>query len=365
MIRVLHIMGCSDAGGISSVVLNYYRHMDRTKFHFDIGLTIPTVGQNGRALQELGCEIHFLPMKSEGLTAFRKALAELLVQGKYDAIHVHESETCYVALQVAKKVGISCRVAHCHTTSPWEGVKGEIRRLSGCVLNYHFASRVIGCGQLAGERVFGKINMKRPKAIVIPNAVDTRRFAFSEQVRREVRQELDLGDSFIIGMVGRLSEEKNPGYGVELLPELPGAVLVMAGNGSEEEKLRQRIRELGLEERVRLLGRRADVERLYQAFDIYLLPSFTEGFPVAAVEAMASGLPVLLSDRITRELEFGSDVTYLPLERSEYWIREIMERKALGFQRTDRQKQLEENHLDICTAAQLLEQIYTEDVGEK
>lgn len=365
MIRVLHIMGCSDAGGISSVVLNYYRHMDRTKFHFDIGLTIPTVGQNGRALQELGCEIHFLPMKSEGLTAFRKALAELLVQGKYDAIHVHESETCYVALQVAKKVGISCRVAHCHTTSPWEGVKGEIRRLSGCVLNYHFASRVIGCGQLAGERVFGKINMKRPKAIVIPNAVDTRRFAFSEQVRREVRQELDLGDSFTIGMVGRLSEEKNPGYGVELLPELPGAVLVMAGNGSEEEKLRQRIRELGLEERVRLLGRRADVERLYQAFDIYLLPSFTEGFPVAAVEAMASGLPVLLSDRITRELEFGSDVTYLPLERSEYWIREIMERKALGFQRTDRQKQLEENHLDICTAAQLLEQIYTEDVGEK
>ena len=86
MIRVLHIMGCSDAGGISSVVLNYYRHMDRTKFHFDIGLTIPTVGQNGRALQELGCEIHFLPLKSEGLGTFQKALADLLVQGSIGEI---------------------------------------------------------------------------------------------------------------------------------------------------------------------------------------------------------------------------------------------------------------------------------------
>ena len=107
MIRVLHIMACSDAGGISSVVLNFYRHIDRTKVHFDIGLTVPPVGQNGRALEELGARIFMLPLKSENLTAFRTELEALLRRENYDAIHVHESETSYVALAVAKKLGIS------------------------------------------------------------------------------------------------------------------------------------------------------------------------------------------------------------------------------------------------------------------
>lgn len=369
MIRVLHIMGCSDAGGISSVVLNYYRHMDRTKIHFDIALTISTVGQNGRALQELGAEIHFLPLKSEGISAFQKALAELLCNGHYDAVHVHESETCYVALQVAKKLDIPCRVAHCHTTSPWEGVKGEIRRLSGCVLNYHYASRVIGCGQLAGERIFGKWNMRRPKAMVLPNAIDTRKFAYDEAVRREVRRELDVEDRFVIGMVGRLADQKNYPFAVELMALLrdqtPDAVLVAAGNGPDEEMIRAQIRQLNLEREVMLLGRRSDVNRLYQAFDLFLMPSLYEGFPVAAVEAMASGLPVLLSDNITGELKFGSGVRYLSLKNMELWIQTILQWKENPFQRYIRQKEPKDHCLDIHDTAKMLEQVYIEDAAKK
>ena len=371
MIRVLHIMGCSDAGGISSVVLNYYRHMDRTRFHFDIGLTIPTVGQNGRALQELGCEIHFLPLKSEGLGAFQKALTALLVQGKYDAVHVHESETCYVALQAAKKAGIACRVAHCHTTSPWEGVKGELRRLSGCVLNYHFATRVIGCGQLAGERVFGKGNMCRPKAMVLPNAVETETFAFDEQVRQEVRKELGLEDRFVIGMVGRLADQKNYPFALEIMAKLrhriPNAILVAAGNGPDEAMLREMIEKMGLQSHVHMLGRRSDVNRLYQAFDLFLMPSLYEGFPVAGVEALSSGLPVLLSDEITRELEFASGVLYLPLKDEEPWIQAILRWKTEenAAQRSARQKEPKAHCLDIHDTARMLEQVYVEDTAKR
>lgn len=361
MVRVLHIMGCSDVGGISSVVLNYYRFIDRTKIRFDIALTIPEVGLNGRALQELGADIYFLPLKSEGISTFRHALGTLLAENHYDAVHVHENETSYVALQVAKKAGIRCRLAHSHTSSPYENWKSELRRLSGCVLNYYFATNVIGCGQLAGDRVFGKWNMRRSKALVLPNAVDTVRFAYNEAVREEVRQELNLEDGFVLGMVGRLSEEKNNLYALELMPrllqEIPNAVLVVAGNGPDEEKFRARVRELKLEHCVRQLGRRSDVDRLYQAFDVYLLPSFTEGFPVAAVEAMASGLPVLLSDVITRELAFGSGVTYLPLAQPEKWINAAKRWRA-DAGRTLRQKEPAENGLDIRTNTNRLEHIY-------
>jgi len=240
-------------------------------------------------------------------------------------------------------------------------MKGELRRLSGCVLNYHFATKVIGCGQLAGERVFGKWNMRRSKAMVLPNAVDTTRFSYSEQTRREVREELGVEGCFVIGMVGRLSEEKNNLYALDLMPrilqEISNAVLVVVGNGPDEEKFRAKVQEMQLGHCVRQLGRRSDVDRLYQAFDVYILPSFTEGFPVAAVEAMASGLPVLLSDVITRELSFGTAVTYLPLAQPEAWVQAV--RCWLQDEgRSQRQQEPAENGLDIRSAVKQLEDIY-------
>ena len=366
VIRVLHVMGCGDAGGISTVVLNYYRFIDRTKIHFDIALTVPEVGQNAEALQAMGAKLYFLPMKSTGLRKFRNSLKELLKQGNYDAIHVHESETSYIALQVAKQLGVTCRVAHAHTTSPYLNFSGEIRRLSGCLLNYHYATCVIGCGQLAGERIFGKYNMKRERAMVLPNAIDTTLFDYDPQVRDEVRRELGLEDKFVMGMVGRLAEQKNTMYALELLPQLlryiPHAVLVVAGNGPEEETLHSRIAELGMEHKVTLLGRRADVARLYQAFDIFLMPSLFEGYPLAAVEALATGLPVLLSDAITRELRFGSAVEYLPLSHPEQWIKTILLRR-ISWARKARAKEVAAHGLDIRDTVKTLENVYLRDLG--
>lgn len=363
MIRVLHIMGCSDVGGISTVVLNYYRFIDRAEIQFDIALTVPTVGRNALELQALGANIHFLPLKSEGLGAFQQALRELLERERYDAVHVHESETCYVALQVAKQLGIRCRIAHSHTCSPWEGIKGEIRRLSGCVLNYHYASTVIGCGQLAGERVFGKWNMRRSKAVVLPNAIDTRKFSYDEPVRGEVRRELGLEGKYVLGMVGRLCVEKNYPFALELVAALrredPDCLLVIAGGGEEQEAIEKKIDELNIADHVMPLGRRSDVHRLYQAFDVFLLPSFTEGYPVAAVEAMASGLPVLLSDAVTPELRFGSAVRYLSLKKPDKWLAALKGLKE-NSGREKRQEEPAKHGLDIRTAAKQLEKIYRE-----
>ena len=366
MLRILHVMGCSDAGGISSVVLNYDRFIDREKIHFDIALTVPHEGQNSRALEKLGAKIWFLPMKSQDPEGFRRELTRILTEGKYDGIHVHESETCYVALKLAKKLGIPCRIAHAHTSSPYEGLKGEIRRLSGCLLNYPYASHVIACGILAGNRVFGKYNMKRPGALVLPNAVDTEKFAFDPQIRAEMRRELGVENRLVLGMVGRLSEEKNDLFPLKLLPELkkkyPDIVLLMAGNGPEEENIRGEIQRLGLEESVRLLGRRGDVPGLLQAFDIFLLPSLHEGFPVCAVEALASGLPVLLSDTITKELDFARGLQYLPLEKPEVWISAV--EPWIGDQgREQRQHQVKEHGLDLRDCAGMLQKIYEEDCG--
>lgn len=367
MIRVLHIMACSDVGGISTVVLNYYRFLDRTQIQFDIALTVPEIGRNARELQALGAKIHFLPLKSEGIGAFLTALRKLLETEAYDAVHVHESETCYVALMVAGQMGIPCRIAHAHTASPWEGVKGELRRLSGCLLNYPASTHVIGCGELAGERVFGKWNMRRPKAVVLPNAIDTQRFVYDEEARRQLRAEWNLEGKLVLGMVGRLCVEKNYPFALELVAKLrqehPACKLVIVGDGEEREAIEGKIQALDISDHVLLLGKRSDVHRVYQAFDIFLLPSFTEGYPVAAVEALSAGLPALLSDAVTGELRFGTAVEYLPLKEPQKWL-EAIHRWEGDTGRQARQSEPAEHGLDIRTCAKRLETIYLEDIAQ-
>ena len=368
MLRILHVMGCSDAGGISTVVRNYYQFMDRSRIHFDIALTVPEQGQNSRALEALGAHIFFLPMKSHDMEGFRLGLQKLLSEGHYDGIHVHEGETSFVALRIAYQMGIPCRIAHAHTTSPYEGIGSVFRRWAGCILNYRYATHVVGCGQLAGERIFGKNNMKRERAVVLPNAVDVQKFAFDPQVRTETRRRLGVEQKFVLGMVARLSDQKNIPFAVELMDlmreQLPEAVLLIVGNGENEQKIRDQIRNLHLEQQVRLLGRQASVEDMYQAFDLLLMPSLYEGYPLAAVEALSSGLPVVMSDKITRELQFSTGVSYLSLRDREAWIRTISGWKQDEF-REQRQAEIPAHGLDIRDCVGLLQRIYEEDAAIK
>ena len=361
MYRVLHIMTGADTGGILSVVRNYWSFIDRSKIQFDVALTTNHTGKAAEEFRRMGSNVYALPLKSEGLGAFQTALLELLKKEKFDAVHVHESQTSYVALRVAKKAGVRHRIAHAHTSAPFVSWGSELRRWSGCLLNYHFATCVVGCGELAGQRVFGKRNMKRNKAMVLPNAVDAERFAYCETVRKELREELGVADQYVLGMVGRLSEEKNHQYALELMQRYhairPEAVLLLVGDGDCEDALRKIIRERNMESYVRLLGRRTDVEALYQAFDVLLLPSFHEGFPVVAVEAMVSGLPVLLSATITRELEFGSAVKYLELGHDQQWI-DALEFYAADQNRSERQHEIKDHQLDIRSAVKRLETLY-------
>ena len=363
MYRVLHIMAGADAGGISTVVLNYYRVLDRTKIHFDIAVTTDMIGQNAAEMEKLGAKIYRLPLKSTGLKVFDSALTELLKSGNYQAVHVHENETSYVALRIAKKAGIPQRIAHAHTSSPYVSIKSEIRRLSGCALNYYYATNVIGCGWLAGERVFGKTNMRRKKACVLPNAIDTNKFYFSERIRNKIRHEFNVEKNYVIGMVGRLSEQKNYMKAIAIMEMYhksnPKAVLLCAGNGELEQDIRNMIANKQMSNYVRLLGRRSDVEQLYSAFDVLLMPSKYEGFPVAAVEAISEGLPVLLSNTITGELKSCANVYYLPLADINAWMDKLTSIENLGkYDRSIGKVELKKCGLDIEIAAKQLEDIY-------
>lgn len=366
MYRVLHLMGYADAGGIARVVLNYFEYIDRTKFHFDIALTGGEPGEIGKMLMAMGAHCYRLPLKSKGIKKFQNELFELLQRQQFDAIHVHESSSSYVALAVAKKAGVKCRIVHAHTAELAVTMRGRLYRYAGYLFNGIYATAMIGCGKLASERVFGKYNMKRKNAFILPNAVDINKFSFDILLRKKVREELGIQGKFVLGLVGRFANEKNQKFAVDLMKEIQEkiseSILLLVGGGEDEAEIKKIVEKENLAKHVCFLGKRNDIERVYQAMDVLIMPSLFEGFPVAAVEALASGLPVVLSDLITEELIFGEEVHYLSLKDRESWVSciEDIYNRCVPNDRKERQKEVLENGFDIKQTVHLLEKIYLE-----
>ena len=357
-------MGSASAGGIAAVVLNYWKYMDAKEYSFDIALyTEP--GMLGQKLISMGARCFKLPPKHLGIKAHCDALRALLTEHHYDAVHVHGADTAYVSLRVAKRCGVKIRIAHSHSAAKNKTLNQRLRLAASAILNPIYATDLLACGRLAGERCYGKLNTKRKMFTVLPNAIDTERFAFDPAARERVRRELGVSDKYVIGMVGRLSPQKNIPFALNVIRALhervPDSALLVVGVGEQQKELERTIEENSMADYVRLLGKHADVENYYQAFDLLLMPSLYEGFPVVGVEAMASGLPIVLSDTITDELNFGDDVYFLPLGNAAQWATLLQELrpKTDPALRTQRQRRVKENGFEIRDAAKKLEAIYS------
>lgn len=362
MIKVLHIMAGADAGGISSVVLNYYKFIDRKIFKFDLLITTDTDGINGKKMKDLGASVFKTKLKSVDRKKFEEDIELLIKKNGYDVVHVHENETSWVALRVAEKCGVKCRIAHAHTAgNKAKSLSNFVKRGIGFFLNSYYSTLMIACGKKAGDYIFGHINMLRNKSVVLPNAIDVGLYRYNKQIRREIREQLGLEQKFVIGFVGRISPEKNIVYAVDIFKrikeKISNAVFVIVGDGIEMKALKEKILHERLDNDIICLGKKENVNQLMQAFDIFLLPSLYEGFPVVAVEAMASGLPVLMSDRITDELSFGSAVRYLPLDKLNDWA-DAAEEFIIDEDRDKRINEVLDNGLDIRHTVGILQDIY-------
>lgn len=363
MVNVLHIFSEADIGGVSAVVLNYYSFTDRDKIHFDVALTCKAVGQNGERLRALGASIHFLPLKSEGVSVYKRALSGLLDDHKYDAVHVHDNETSYVALSVAKSHGIPVRVAHAHSAYCAKGAFMKLRRISGRLLNRIYATHLVACGELSGKVIYGKSFAHDPakRRYILPNSVDVEKYSFDPEVRDRERRRLKIENRFAVGSVGRLSPEKNVRFSIDLIgrirERIPGAIFLIAGDGPEKEELEAHAAEIYSDDEVRFLGKISDTSSLYSALDLLVMPSEYEGYPVVAAEALCTGLPMILSENITKELSFSGNVSYADCAEQDKWVElsvAVSKREGRLFE----SEKIREHRLDIRDTVRILEDIY-------
>ena len=306
MIRILHSVSNMDRAGIETMLMNYYRRIDREKIQFDFLVNKTKPGAYDDEIRALGGNIYvspgLSPWKLPAYIRFMKAL--LRDHPEIRILHGHNEGMMEYALLGAKKAGLKTRIAHAHNTKIIRDYKWPLKIFCKAFIPYT-ATEYFGCGRDAGVYYFGKKRWAE-RGYIMHNAIDPSRFLFSEEIRRSKRAELGIDDQFVVGHIGRFNLQKNHkrliGIFAALLRIKPESVLLLIGEGELEEQTRAQVKELGLEDKVRFLGLRSDIPELCMAMDVFAMPSLFEGLPVVGVEAQATGLPCVFSREVTDEV---------------------------------------------------------------
>ncbi len=357
MIRILQCVNDMHRAGLETMLMNYYRNIDRTKIQFDFLTHRPDRSDYDDEIESMGGRVYYAPrLYPQNYPAYFSYMKEFFKEHpEYKIMHSHIDSMSYLPLLAGKKAGVPIRIAHSHNTSIDKDFK--------YILKQYFRFRItsaantyLACGEQAGKFLFGDKEFQ-----VIPNAVDAAKFYFDEKVRAVKRAELGYTDEFVVGHVGRISYQKNHKFLIEIFDELqkkePKAVLMLVGVGEKEQEVREQIKSLGLESKVHFMGNRSDVFELYQAMDVFVLPSFFEGIPVVGVEAQFADLPCVFSDKTPKEVKFNVKSRFVSLtESAENWADNILEAK--GSERSSDRSDIINSNYDITAAHGILEDFY-------
>lgn len=359
-IRIAQIIGKLNAAGVEAVINNYYRNIDHTKFQFDYYIEEDSNCAPPQELVDMGARYYVIPPYQKPFQ-YMSELIKKFKENQYQIVHVNMNTLSVFALCAAWIAKVSVRINHNHSTAG----KGETKRN---ILKYAlrpfakiFATHYCACSVYAGEWLFGKNTMKKGKVQVFNNAIDVGKFAFKPDVRQEVRKELRIEDKTVIGHVGRFCYQKNHDFLIDIFNEVSklndDAVLILVGIGELTDDIKNKVHKLGLNKKVQFLGVRKDIDRIYQAMDVFVLPSRYEGLPVVGVEAQASGTPCVFSDAMTAETKMTNHTVMLSLdETAKSWAEKVLE--LTRFSKKDNTKEIQRAGFDIACEGEKLERYY-------
>lgn len=399
---VLHVNGRLDRGGAESRIMDLYRAIDREKvqFHFVEHTTDRCAYEE--EIESLGGKVYHLPrFKVINVIEYRKAWKELLqLHPEIRTVHGHMTSTAGIYLPIAKKMGRKT-IAHARSAGVEPGVKGKLTRFLRRNL-WKQADTLLTCSKEAGISVFGKKAVDAGMVRFFPNAIPVDKFAFQQEVRKQVRDELGLliekrkrastelnpiyesiettdkaetdnlhcgklkidDNTFVLGHVGRFSPVKNHKYLLQIMAAYckknHNSVLLLLGDGPTMEETKAQAKALEIEDKVLFLGNHSNVYRYYNAMDCFLLPSFYEGLPGTAIEAQACGLPGLLSDTITREAAVTELMEYVNITESpEVWAEKLERiRKKTIDARANYADTVKTAGFDVAEQAEKLQRFY-------
>lgn len=360
MIKILHCVSNMDRAGIETMIMNFYRHIDRNKFSFDFLCNKAKKGHYDDEIRKLGGKIYVSPgLNPLKFFRYKKFLKKIVKENNYDIIHAHNGSFAEYAL-LSIKHEIPIRIFHAHGTNYGFGPKVPLKMLCHIGLK-HDANVFFACSDLAAKFYFSKKVYESKKFYLIHNAVEVKKFLFNVETRKYIRKKYNLENKLIIGNIGRFVPQKNQLFLIDLFRNIieyePNARLVLLGDGPFFQKIKFTIEKMNIVDKVLLIGNVDNANEWYQAFDVFVMPSIWEGLPVVGIEAQISGLKCVFSNNVTKEVKINNQSTFLNLNSpKEIWIDNIL---TILKEKYDRQIAFSSDfEYDIFFETKKLENIY-------
>lgn len=365
MMRVLQVIGVMDRGGAETMVMNLYRAMDRSEIQFDFLVHEQRDGDYDAEIRELGGRFFRVP-RFTGLNgpAYRKHCRKLFAaHPEWSVVHGHIGSCAPIYLSEAKRAG-KYTIAHSHAQNYESGLEGMVFNLIAHPVR-HVADYFIGCSREAGLDRFGKGVVEGDSFSVLANGIDAQRYTCDSSSHELAKEEMGLVGRPVVCHVGRLIPVKNHEFLFDVFEIIrrryPQAVLVLAGRGELEHSLKQSVASRGLDNAVRFLGVVDDIPAVLRAADTFVFPSIKEGLGLAAIEAQASGLPVLMSEGVPVSAHMGGDAQRIALEAgAEQWAQACLQQLgiALKSERHDGVELVRSHGFDIAQTSAWLADFY-------
>lgn len=363
-IRVLHFVSTLSRGsGVMSVIMNYYRHIDRDKVQFDFLHFIACEDSYMEEIRELGGKIYCIDKPGSSFQSIKQLNSFFrLHAGEYTWLHNHEVYLTFLLRPIAKRYGLEKFIVHCHATKYSDKTLNAVRNRILCLPIRLMKVERFACSEAAGKFLYGEKMLKAGNVFIMHNAIDCEKFRFRPEVRERLRKEMGLEGKFVIGHVGRFERQKNHEFLIEVFAEckkeIDSCILLLIGEGSLRSKIEKKVVEKGLKNSIIFLTKRNDMEYLYQVMDLFVLPSLYEGLPVSCLEAQVNGLECIVSRTVTDELKkqtIGSIITMLPLEKK-VWKQNIVSCKI---RQTSISQHINNDNYDINLQSCRLHSFYT------
>lgn len=375
-IRILQVVGGMNRGGTETWLMHLLRHMDRSEFQMDFLVHTPGPFDYEEEIRSLGGRLLLCEGTRNPWTYSSNFLRLIENEGPFDIVHSHIQHYNGIVMRSAKQAGIAVRIAHSHLdSSPDQASAGFLRRMYFRLMNRWIESHAtlgIAVSKVAGTALFGPHWEERRTRRLLYCGIDLS--AFQNDVS-PLRIRTDLGipaDAYVIGHAGRMMEQKNHRFLIEIFAELarrePKVHLLLVGDGPLRGAIEQQVRDANLEDRVIFAGVRSDVPKLMRgAMDLFLFPSLFEGLPLVGMEAQAAGLPMVVSNVIAPEMDVVPELVHrLPLSRpASVWadkVQTVME-SPRPLSPSEALERVEHGPFNIETGIKALTAIYREQLG--
>lgn len=356
MIRVLHVVTDMNRGGLETLLMNYYRHINRAEIQFDFLVHRYNRAAYDDEIESLGGKIYRLPRLNPFSIIYKRSLAEFFkTHPEYQIVHAHLDCMSSVVLKAAKECGVGVRIAHSHSSSQDKNLKYPLKLFFRHFIP-KYATHLLACGELAGKWMFGNVGFT-----ILNNAIDSAKYTASPEKRKEMRNSFGIKkNEFVLGHVGRFSPVKNHDFIIDIFMAVQkriNAKLLLVGNGKLKTKITNKVKRFGLTDKVIFTGIRNDVPDLLPAMDAFVFPSIYEGLPLTLIEAQAAGLPCFISSKVPLDCKITDLVQQIPLtDNAEIWADHIIQ--SLGIPKLNTRQKIYDAGFDICMNAKFLENYY-------